>query len=54
MLYRYKKTHGIFSLSGLVVSSTSWTEDEDFSLFLDALAIYDSKVGNGTGALKVR
>jgi beta-1,4-mannosyltransferase len=34
---------------GILVSSTSWTEDEDFSILLDALEIYDSSCSEGQG-----
>ena len=30
----------------LIVSSTSWTPDEDFSILLDAAVQYDTKVAN--------
>ena len=31
------------SRPGILVSSTSWTEDEDFSILLEALKAYESK-----------
>ena len=34
---------------GVLVSSTSWTEDEDFSILLDALQLYEDKCSESQG-----
>ncbi|KYN44169.1 Chitobiosyldiphosphodolichol beta-mannosyltransferase [Trachymyrmex septentrionalis] len=49
-LQELAETYGIYVppiRSGFIVSSTSWTEDEDFSILLNALQEYENACENG-------
>ncbi|KYM76813.1 Chitobiosyldiphosphodolichol beta-mannosyltransferase [Atta colombica] len=48
-LQKLAETYDIYILprSGFIISSTSWTEDEDFSILLNALQEYENTCENG-------
>ena len=48
---QYPELRRVTDETGVIVSSTSWTEDEDFGVLLEALVKYEEKVKQGDSSL---